>query len=1022
MYRSFNEAISKVSSGYSLSTEVSIRFSLVLFIAVLFSAVLTGVLERNGVDNSVEILETQIMESELKSMMVRVDQLRLTAGSLFGQAKLDATMVADYAYDNMNGTAGNTRFDTGVNDYGNYPMATGSYTNTRSLSPPGSYTGSFAYNSITQSKALANYYYSGWWRKQSYTFASRSLAASGTEHLMASRTMDNAFVPLLAGNPNYGEAYMGFENSFYRKVPYYDVSSYHATDEDDCLNDGSTQGYPCMYYQCQKTPKAYQHGYEPVCRTWYILAKADQSQAIFSPPYLGASKGLAMITVAKAVRVNETNTMIGVVGIDLYIDDLSKSVLAAKVLKTGYSYLIDKNLNIIMHPDATSSSLQRACDVEFSSCDSTEARAYDNHLNDVITKQKRGQWRFDKGNDEYWWIAYGPVNETDYMMIMTVPEAEVEEMMNKVAVKGEEAVTLVIALSIVLGLLFLFIGIWAAMRIAGKIAGPVKNFNSIMTDINNDHMDAINVDLAANEFSQINKLQSRILSLYLAVRFSTNAYYKEDFQEALKYLEEIENMFNSMKQKAAVGVVYNNKGEILRSHANQARGKAEVRQGDANYQNYLEAFRAIDLALANVNAQLIQNENKIASLNKKREKKHIQPGTPQDQPYREVEGRLQRRALKLLSTLGSRQSNKSLALKDAGDHEEALTMAQEAYNNYEKSDDLLGMIKVLGNKGLIFLDMSATPNAENCFLQAYNMANNKFTNEPSEETCTAFQFACMNMGIFRVHVMEKEKKVEDSVKHEALQYFYYAITVSNRVDKQVLRTCVHNIHKIFRAFLVGEMRDLAMRQLESMFPNILVGKSKVAFLVDVSPSMNGYERIIKAVDVLKDIVTNKMGSGDFFSMDIFSNVHQIVVEPCTLSSGNLSVILDSIHALQYRCTSGSTHFYRSLLEMGKTIVGMHRGSNEATKAANFTVLALTDGEDNEYRTTPQEVKNFYAAAGITLIVVTIAVSPRMEDDLRRTLLQKDTLLLTAQDDPTSLFKAMSKGFEMASGAATMESL
>ena len=138
--------------------------------------------------------------------------------------------------------------------------------------------------------------------------------------------MDNVLVPLLAGNPNYGEAYIGFENSLYRKVPFYDVSSYHADRESECLDTSDTQGYPCMYYECQKTPKQYQHGYEPVCRTWYILAKADQSQAVFSPPYIGASKGLAMITVAKAVRVNTTNTMIGVVGIDLYISDLKTSI------------------------------------------------------------------------------------------------------------------------------------------------------------------------------------------------------------------------------------------------------------------------------------------------------------------------------------------------------------------------------------------------------------------------------------------------------------------------------------------------------------------------------------------------------------------------------------------------------------------------------------------------------------------------------------------------------------------------
>ena len=68
-------------------------------------------------------------------------------------------------------------------------------------------------------------------------------------------------------------------------------------------------------------------------------------------------------------------------------------------------------------------------------------------------------------------------------------EAEVEEIAEQVREEGQLALSLVIGLSIGLGIIMLFVGGRAARYVAGKIAGPVQDFNSIMTDINNDHME-----------------------------------------------------------------------------------------------------------------------------------------------------------------------------------------------------------------------------------------------------------------------------------------------------------------------------------------------------------------------------------------------------------------------------------------------------------------------------------------------------------------------------------------------------
>ena len=303
------------------------------------------------------------------------------------------------------------------------------------------------------------------------------------------------------------------------------------------------------------------------------------------------------------------------------------------------------------------------------------------------------------------------------------------------------------------------------------------------------------------------------------------------------------------------------------------------------------------------------------------------------------------------------------------------------------------------------------------------MAHNKFTNEPAEDTCKMFQYACMNLGTYYKSLIEATW-YQGEPKTDALQYYYYAITVSNRVSKDILRSCVQGIYSIYDKHYEGDLSHSAKAQLTSMFPDILSSavRPKVAFLVDVSPSMNAYERIVKAVNVLTNIFDTKMHNGDFFALDTFAREHNRVITPCTISNANRQVIFDSIYSLQFACNSGSTHFFKALKQYGLSLMQLS-GSEEQCIAAKYTILALTDGEDNEFRTTMGEVKTLLKNFGITLIVVTLSVGDNCKRSLIDGLLEKPELLLSAQDDASSLFDAMSAGFDMASGGhVTLESL
>lgn len=86
--------------------------------------------------------------------------------------------------------------------------------------------------------------------------------------------------------------------------------------------------------------------YDPRKRSWYMDAKAANS-VIYTEPYIDAvSKSMVMTF---AMPVNDGGKFVGVVGIDLKIDALSKKILDMGKTEHGYVYLMNKDGVILMH-------------------------------------------------------------------------------------------------------------------------------------------------------------------------------------------------------------------------------------------------------------------------------------------------------------------------------------------------------------------------------------------------------------------------------------------------------------------------------------------------------------------------------------------------------------------------------------------------------------------------------------------------------------------------------------------------
>ncbi|MFG1495329.1 methyl-accepting chemotaxis protein [Saccharospirillum sp. HFRX-1] len=101
-------------------------------------------------------------------------------------------------------------------------------------------------------------------------------------------------------------------------------------------------------------------GYDPRVRSWYKGAMANQG-SFLADPFTSATSGEFVVTLAEPVRRN--NRIIGVVGGNLTLDTLTENVNALEVPGNGYAILIDRNGQLVAHPN---SDWQRKPAVEFS--------------------------------------------------------------------------------------------------------------------------------------------------------------------------------------------------------------------------------------------------------------------------------------------------------------------------------------------------------------------------------------------------------------------------------------------------------------------------------------------------------------------------------------------------------------------------------------------------------------------------------------------------------------------------------
>ncbi|MBA8917223.1 methyl-accepting chemotaxis protein [Bacillus aerius] len=117
----------------------------------------------------------------------------------------------------------------------------------------------------------------------------------------------------------------------YGKINEKDVSAIYA---------GSEKGL-FMQYPVQKMPD----GYDPRERPWYQEAMSADGKQVITKPYVAASTGKMVITIAQKTKDGS-----GVIGLDMEIDSLIQKLKEIKIGQKGYAFIMEKDKTVLADP------------------------------------------------------------------------------------------------------------------------------------------------------------------------------------------------------------------------------------------------------------------------------------------------------------------------------------------------------------------------------------------------------------------------------------------------------------------------------------------------------------------------------------------------------------------------------------------------------------------------------------------------------------------------------------------------
>ena len=161
--------------------------------------------------------------------------------------------------------------------------------------------------------------------------------------------------------------------------------------------------------------------YEITGRVWYQLLEQNPGVSILTPAYEDTSTGTLIVSAAKPYT-NASGELIGVIGVDLELENLMEFFSQITIGESGYITVYDSDQNIIYHPDS-SVLMNHLSNVLYSE---NMAQLLENHENSDVVKYQRSGTTYYGGTrfiDLYHWTILACTPESEYVQESTLISA-----------------------------------------------------------------------------------------------------------------------------------------------------------------------------------------------------------------------------------------------------------------------------------------------------------------------------------------------------------------------------------------------------------------------------------------------------------------------------------------------------------------------------------------------------------------------------------------------------------------------
>ncbi len=258
--------------------------------------------------------------------------------------------------------------------------------------------------------------------------------------------LDFILAPTYEGDPNTVAIYLGTEGDVLRYYPNINIGTLVPPD------------------------------FQVTQRPWYVSAIPENNPGravVWSPVYVDATGQGLMVTAAAPVCTSR-GEFVGVIGIDATLKDISANVEAARLLGSGYSFLVDETGRAIALPEqGYSDILDRPAEPDEVGADLSEVTT---EFAPVLAKMMSGSTGFDTlevGGRELL-IAYAPLESIGWSLANVV---ETEAVLQTMVTLREELKTsarsLVLARILPVGggilVAVVVVGLWLTNRLADPI-------------------------------------------------------------------------------------------------------------------------------------------------------------------------------------------------------------------------------------------------------------------------------------------------------------------------------------------------------------------------------------------------------------------------------------------------------------------------------------------------------------------------------------------------------------------------